>query len=50
MRVNGDWDEMNSQYYVTLAPNLATLKVIVTMAHSDYKVDIANSSIRTVLG
>ena len=34
MRVNGDWDEMNSQYYVTLAPNLATLKVIVTIAHS----------------
>ena len=50
MRVNGDWDEMNSQYYVTLAPNLATLKVIVTIAHSDYKVDIANSSLRTVLG
>ena len=50
MRVNGRWDEMNSQYYVTLAPNLATLKVIVTIAHSDYKVDIANSSLRTVLG
>ena len=50
MRVNGDWDEMNSQYYVTLAPNLATLEVIVTIAHSDYKVDIANSSLRTVLG
>ena len=50
MRVNGHWDEMNSQYYVTLAPNLATLKVIVTIAHSDYKVDIANSSLRSVLG
>ena len=50
MRVNGHWDKMNSQYYVTLAPNLATLKVIVTIAHSDYKVDIANSSLRTVLG
>ena len=50
MRVNGHWNEMNSQYYVTLAPNLATLKVIVTIAHSDYKVDIANSSLRTVLG
>ena len=52
MRVNGHWDEAQapSQYYVTLAPNLATLKVIVTIAHSDYKVDIANSSLRTVLG
>ena len=50
MRVNGHWDETISQYYVTLAPNLATLKVIVTIAHSDYKVDIANSNLRTVLG
>ena len=52
MRVNGHWDEAqaHSQYYVTLAPNLATLKVIVTIAHPDYKVDIANSSLRTVLG
>ena len=50
MRVNGDWEEINSQYYVTLAPNLATLKVIVTIAHSDYQVDIANSSLMTVLG
>ena len=50
MRVNGHWDDINGQYYVTLTPNLATLKVIVTIAHSDYKVDIANSSLRTVLG
>ena len=42
MRVNGHWDEAHSQYYVALAPNLATLKVIATIAHSDYKVDIAN--------
>ena len=41
---------LRAWYYITLVPNLATLKVIVTIAHSDYKVDIANSSLRMVLG
>ena len=46
----GDWDAEKESHWLTITPNLATLKAVVEIKHSGWQVDIGASSLRTILG
>ena len=51
MKINGDWDSVNNAYYITLSANISTLKSIIDITNSNYKIDFTiDSSIRSIIG
>ena len=51
MAENGDWDSTGKVYYITISPNLSTLKSVIDITHPDYKIDFTiPNSLRSILG
>lgn len=51
MKQNGDWDSANSSYYITIIPDVNTLKSVLNITNATYQVDFTvPGSINTLLG
>src|SRR5208282_4120211 len=51
LQINGDWDSDNNAHYITLSPNISTLKAVIEITNADYRVDFTiDNSIRSILG
>jgi hypothetical protein len=48
LEANKHWDGTN--HYVTIKPNLATLKAVIDINFPSFMVDIENTTLRTILG
>ena len=51
MKANGDWDSVNSAFYITIIPNAPTLGSIINISNANYTIDFTiQNSLATVLG
>lgn len=51
MKANGDWDETNNAYYITILADINTLRSILNITSNTYQVDFTiPETIRTLLG
>ena len=51
MKANGDWDNTNSAYYITILPNAPTLGSIINISNANYTIDFTvQNSLATLLG
>lgn len=50
MKVNGAWNFAASEYYITVGANTLMLRAFVEITGASYRVDMAASTIRAVLG
>lgn len=50
LEANGDWNAGDSKHYISVGPNLSTLRAFIKIESATYQVDLAASSIRTTLG
>ena len=51
MKANGDWDNVNNAFYITISPNTPTLGSIINITNVNYTVDFTIlNSLATLLG
>src|SRR6218665_3154665 len=50
LEANGDWNAGAGEHYISVGPNLSTLRAFIKIESATYQVDLAASSIRTTLG
>ena len=51
MIINGDYDLVNSKFYITISPNKSKLTSIINITNPDYKVDFSvSNSLASLLG
>ena len=51
MKANGDWDAINDAYFISISANTSTLKSIIDVTNTEYKIDFTiSNSISIILG
>ena len=51
MKANGDWDNINSIYYITISANTPTLGSIINISNANYTIDFTiQNSLANLLG
>jgi len=48
--INGDWNAQAKSPYISIGPNKSTLRAFIEITSQTYKVDMASSRIKTLLG
>ena len=50
LEANGDWSSSKNTHYITVGANPSTLRSFIEINSTTYQVDMASSTIRTMLG
>jgi hypothetical protein len=50
MKASGDWNSASNEYYITLGGNTSTLRAFLEITSPTCRVDMAQSTIRSLLG